>query len=42
LMVARGLHGGAIVMGFPMFVLGVLFIVSGYRSRRGRVVPLSP
>jgi hypothetical protein len=39
LMVARGLHGGAVVMGFPMFVLGVLFIVSGYRSRRGRVVP---
>jgi hypothetical protein len=42
LMVARGLHGGAIVMGFPMFVLGALFIVSGFRSGRGRVVPLSP
>jgi hypothetical protein len=39
LMVARGLHGGAIVMGFPLFVLGVLFIISGYRSR-ARVVPL--
>jgi hypothetical protein len=41
LMVARGLHGGAIVMGFPMFVLGVLFIVSGYRNARAPVVPLS-
>jgi hypothetical protein len=38
LMVSRGLHGGAIVMGFPMFVLGVLFIVSGYRSSRERAV----
>jgi hypothetical protein len=40
LMVSRGLHGGAIVMGFPMFVLGVLFIVSGYRTGRARAVPL--
>jgi hypothetical protein len=40
LMVSRGLHGGAIMMGFPMFVLGVLFIVSGYRSGRQRAVPL--
>jgi hypothetical protein len=41
LMVSRGLHGGAIVMGFPMFVLGVLFIVSGYRTTRARTVPLA-
>jgi hypothetical protein len=41
LMVSRGLHGGAIVMGFPMFVLGVLFMVSGYRSGRERAVPVS-
>jgi hypothetical protein len=41
LMVSRGLHGGAIVMGFPMFVLGVLFMVSGYRTSRARTVPLA-
>jgi hypothetical protein len=41
-MVARGLPGGAIAMGFPAAVLGVLFIVSGYRSGRGRAVPLTP
>jgi hypothetical protein len=41
LMVSRGLHGGAIVMGFPMFVLGVLFIVYGLRTVRAPVVPLS-
>jgi hypothetical protein len=34
LMVSRGLHGGAIVMGFPMFLLGVLFVINGYRSSR--------
>jgi hypothetical protein len=41
LMAARGLPGGAIAMGFPMFVLGVLLIISGYRSRT-RAVPLQP
>jgi hypothetical protein len=40
LMVARGLHGGAIVMGFPMFVLGVLFVITGYRNRRMRAARL--
>ncbi len=42
LMVARGGSGGAIVMGFPLFVLGVLFVVSGYRQRRLRSVPSQP
>jgi hypothetical protein len=41
LMVSRDLHGGAIVMGFPLFVLGVVFIVSGYRGDRARGVPLA-
>lgn len=42
LMVARGGSGGAIVMGFPLFMLGVLFVVSGYRQRRLRSVPSQP
>ena len=42
LMVARGGSGGAIVMGFPLFVLGVLFVISGYRQRRLRSVPSQP
>jgi hypothetical protein len=42
LMVARGGSGGAIVMGFPLFVLGVMFVISGYRQRRLRSVPSQP
>jgi hypothetical protein len=42
LMVARGLHGGAIVMGFPLFVLGVLFVIAGYRGSRVRPARLQP
>jgi hypothetical protein len=42
LMVARGLNGGAIAMGFPMFVLGVLFVIAGYRSSRIRAARLQP
>ena len=42
LMVASGGSGGAIVMGFPLFVLGVLFVISGYRQRRLRSVPSQP
>jgi hypothetical protein len=34
LMVARGLQGGAIAMGLPLFVLGVLFVITGFRSNR--------
>jgi hypothetical protein len=39
-MVSQGLEGGAIAMGFPLFVLGVLFIISGYRARRARAAPV--
>jgi hypothetical protein len=42
LMVARGLHGGAIAMGFPLFVIGVLFVIAGYRSSRVRLARLQP
>ncbi len=39
LMVSRGRTGGAVAMGAPLFVLGVLFIISGYRQRRSRTAP---
>jgi hypothetical protein len=39
LMVSRGRSGGAVAMGAPLFVLGVLFIISGYRQRRSRTAP---
>ena len=44
LMVATkgGSGGEAIGMGFPLFVLGVLFVISGYRQRRLRSVPSQP
>jgi hypothetical protein len=42
LMVSRGLDGGAIVMGFPMFVLGVLFVINGLRSSRVGAARLEP
>jgi len=41
LMVARGHGGEAVGMGFPLFVLGVLFVISGYRQRRLRSRPSS-
>lgn len=39
LMVSLGRCGGAVAMGFPLFVLGVLFVISGYRQKRLRSVP---
>jgi hypothetical protein len=42
LMVARGLNGGAVALGFPLFVLGMLFVIAGYRSSRGCAARLQP
>ncbi|MBU0508655.1 hypothetical protein KKH27_07460 [bacterium] len=44
LMVATkgGSGGEAIGMGLPLFVLGVLFFISGYRRRRLRMVSSQP
>ena len=37
LMIAKG-SGGAFAMPFPVFVIGLVFLVSGYRERRSRLV----
>ncbi len=36
LVVAQSDRGAAVVMGFPLFVLAILFLVAWYRRRRAR------
>jgi hypothetical protein len=42
LMVSMGRSGGAVAMGFPLFLLGVLFAISGYRNMRASSPPPRP
>jgi hypothetical protein len=34
--------GGGIVMGFPLFILGILFVWRGYQGGRGRPAAATP